>query len=318
MPGTRSRSTLRPRHRRLAAGLAGLAAGATLLGVPAPAVAQPFPEVIALPDGWLPEGIAAGPGTIVYSGSRATGDILAVNVLTGASELAVDAPAGRTAVGIEQDRWGRFWAAGGATGDVFVYDHDGSPLVSYDFASTNTFVNDVVVTRDAAWFTDSRQAALYRVPIARDGSLGDGEVVPLTGDYAHTPGVNNLNGIDASRDGRSLVAVQSNTGRLFNIDPATGEATLIDLGDATLPNGDGIHLEGRRLYVVQNRLNTIAVVELDSRLTAGAVTGALTSGTFDVPTTMTRFGHRFYLVNARFGIADPGAAEYWISAVPRG
>ena len=309
-----------PVARRAARLLVALVGGATLLATPAPATAEPFPEVIELPAGWQPEGIASGPGTIVYSGSRASGDIVAVNVVTGERELVVDAPAGRTAVGIEQDRYGRFWVAGGATGDAFLYDENGDELAVFDFAEAAdgpTFVNDVVVTRDAAWFTDSRRPVLYKVPINRDGSLGEPEVVPLSGDYVHVAGTNNLNGIDASRDGRFLVAVQSNTGNLYRIDPETGEATLIDLGGATVVNGDGIYLQGRRLYVVQNRFNKVAVVELNSRFTSGEIVDELTSENFDVPTTITRFGNRFYLVNARFGTSGPEPADYWITAIPR-
>ena len=306
-----------PVTRRAARLLAAVVTSATILAPPAPASAEPFPEVIELPDGWQPEGIASGPGTIVYSGSRATGDIIAVDVVTGGRELAVDAPAGRTAVGIEQDRWGRFWVAGGGTGDVFVYDENGDPLVVYDFASgADTFINDVVVTRDAAWFTESRRPVLYRIPIERDGTLGVGETVPLTGDYVHGSG-NNLNGIDVRRDGRFLVAVQSGTGALYRIDPETGEATRIDLGGATVVNGDGIYLQGRRLYVVQNRFNKVAVVELNRRFTSGEIVGELTSEHFDVPTTMTRFGDRFYLVNARFGTSGPEPADYTMVAIPR-
>ena len=309
----------RPHSTRLATRLVvALALGAAMLTAAPAASAEPFPEVIPLPNGWQPEGIASGPGTIVYSGSRTSGDILAIDLVTGESELVVDAPAGRTAIGIEQDRYGRFWVAGGATGDVYVYAEDGTPLATYDFQSENTFINDVVVTRDAAWFTDSRRAVLYKIPIGRDGSLGDAEVVPLSGDYAHVEGQTNLNGIDATRDGRWLFAVQSNTGALYRIDPDTGEATLIDLGGATLPAGDGIYVEGRRIYVVQNRLNKVAVVELNRTFTSGEVVDELTSPEFDVPTTMTRFGNRFYLVNARFGVANAATtAEYWITAIPR-
>ena len=60
-----------------------LALGAAMFAVAPAASAEPFPEVIALPNGWLPEGIASGPGTIVYSGSRADGDIVAVDLVTG-------------------------------------------------------------------------------------------------------------------------------------------------------------------------------------------------------------------------------------------
>jgi sugar lactone lactonase YvrE len=300
--------------------LVALMAAVTLLAPASPTSAETFPEVIALPDGWQPEGIASGRGTIVYSGSRATGDIVAVDLVTGERELAVDAPNGRTAVGIEQDRFGRFFVAGGGTGDVYVYDADGQTLEDYDFATGSaenpTFVNDVVITRDAAWFTDSRRSVLYKIPIARNGELGDGEVVALSGDYVPGPG-NNLNGIDASPDGRFLIAVQTNVGALYKIDPDTGETTLIDLGGDTVVNGDGIYLEGRRLYVVQNRFNKVAVISLSRNFTAGTIVDELTSENFDVPTTMTRFGNRFYLVNARFGTAGPEPAEYWITAIPR-
>ena len=41
----------------------------------------------------------------------------------------------------------------------------------------------------------------------------------------------------------------------------------VDLGGATLANGDGLLLAGRVLFVVQNRLNQIAVVQLSGRST---------------------------------------------------
>ncbi len=312
MPTPRHRS--RPATVRLLAAL--VAGAATFAGAPAASAAR-FPERIPLPDNWQPEGIASGRGTIVYSGSRATGDIVAVDVRTGERELVVDAPEGRTAVGIEQDRFGRFWVAGGATGDVYVYDADGTPIETYDFRDDTTFINDVVVTRDAAWFTDSQQPVLYKIPIGRDGSLGEPEVVPLSGDYQHAAGFN-LNGIDATEDGRWLFAVQSNTGNVYRIDPDTGEAVLVDLGGVPMTNGDGIYVEGRRLYVVQNRLNQVSVIRLDRTYTSGEVVDVLTApGEFDVPTTITRFGNRFYLVNARFTTPPGPDTEYWITAIER-
>ncbi len=306
---------LTPRHRTLRL-LATLVAGLAMFAAAPAAHAEPFPEHIPLPNNWQPEGIASGRGTIVYSGSRLTGDILAVDLRTGERELVVDAPEGRTAIGIEQDRFGRFWVAGGATGDVYVYDSDGTPIETYDFRDDTTFINDVVVTRDAAWFTDSQQPVLYKIPIGRDGSLGEPEVVRLTGDYQHTAGFN-LNGIDATENGRWLFAVQSSTGNVYRIDPDTGEAVLVDLGGASMTNGDGIYVEGRRLYVVQNRLNQVSVIRLDRFYTSGKVIDVLTSPDFDVPTTITRFGNRFYLVNARFTTPPGPNTEYWITAIER-
>ncbi len=101
------------------AGVLLLAAMALML--PLTVSAQPvLPDVIPLPPGWQPEGIAKGTGTTMFSGSIASGDVLAVDVLTGDTHLVVDAPFERTASGLEQDRWGRLWVAGGMTGRAYV------------------------------------------------------------------------------------------------------------------------------------------------------------------------------------------------------
>jgi hypothetical protein len=140
-----------------------------------------------------------------------------------------------------------------------------------------------------------------------------GSVVEI-GDYAPAPGVN-LNGIVATPDGGTLIVGQSATGKGFTVDPASGQTHLIDLGGAVLTNGDGPLLHGRTLYVVQNRLNRIAVVELAPGLMKGTVTGHLTDPDFDVPTTIDRFGRRLYAVNARFGTWPGPATEYGVVQV---
>ncbi|MFN2469895.1 MAG: hypothetical protein ABR583_02695 [Gaiellaceae bacterium] len=59
------------------------------------------------------------------------------------------------------------FVSGAGTGKAFVYDaRTGAPLATYQLATTTpTFINDVVVTRKAAYFTDSRQQVLYRLPL---------------------------------------------------------------------------------------------------------------------------------------------------------
>ncbi len=52
-----------------------------------------------------------------------------------------------------------------------------------------------------------------------------------------------------------LLAVQTNTGKLFRINPRTGVTREVDLGGASLEAGDGLLLAGRALFVVQNQLN---------------------------------------------------------------
>ena len=287
----------------------------------APASAGPaFPEVIPLPDGFQPEGIEIGPGTTFYVGSIPTGAIYRGDLRTGDGDVWIEGGQGRQAIGLDLDPAGRWlWVAGGPTGEGYVYEtsSDGDPVCTFDFASAPTFVNDVVVTKDAAYFTDSQKAVLYRAEIGPGGMPTCAwDTLPLSGDFVLVPGFN-LNGIEATSNGKWLIAVQSATASLFRIDPETGEATLIDLGGEVMTNGDGLLLQGKTLYVVQNRLNQIAVVELSPDLTSGEVVDTITSPYFDVPTTVADLGNRLYAVNARFGTTDPQPAAYDVVQVTK-
>jgi sugar lactone lactonase YvrE len=289
--------------------------------VPATAGAATYPDLIRLPDGWQPEGIAAGRGSSLYVGSIPTGAIWKADARTGQGEVLVPPrPGERNAIGIKVDKRNRLFVAGGPTGKAFVYDaRTGADLASYQLATPGaaTFVNDVVVTRRTAWFTDSRAAHLYALPLGRHGRLpaqDEVRTLPLTGDFQLQEG-NNLNGIVAARDGRVLLSVQTNTGKLFRINPRTGVTREVDLGGATLANGDGLLLAGRVLFVVQNRLNQIAVVALSRSLDRGRVVAELTDPDLDVPTTIAFQDGHLYAVNARFGTTDPQPARYDIVRV---
>jgi hypothetical protein len=80
-------------------------------------------------------------------------------------------------------------------------------------------------------------------------------------------------------------------------------------------NGDGLLLQGKTLYVVQNTLNRIAIVQLTPDLASGTVSGFLTDPDFDVPTTIDRFGNRLYAVNARFGTPPGPSTTYAVVQV---
>ncbi len=272
-----------------------------------------FPTVIQLPDNWLPEGIAIGVLPFAYFGSRADGSIYRANLLTGAGRVLPTPGPGTPAVGLKLDRLGRLFVAGGTGGDGRVVSaHTGEILVTFEFTTADSFVNDVVLGDDAAFFTDTRRPVLYVVPFSRRGSLPDPTAFQT---LTLPPELINLNGIAETPDRRALLVIQSNTGTLFRIDKSTGAASQVDLAGENLINGDGLLVDGRTLYAVQNRLNTVAVVRMSRDGTSGTVLGRVTDANFDVPTTVATFFDRLYLPNARFG-AVPPATTFTAVAIP--
>ena len=293
-------------------------AAAAALAAPAALAQRPFPATIPLPNGFQPEGIATGAGTTFYVGSIPNGAVWAGDLRTGKGRILVKGKTGRAATGLDYDR-GRLWVSGASTGKAFVYDaRTGRLLRSYRLArgSDPTFVNDVVVTRRAAFFTDSSRPVLYRIELSPQGKPRGLSTIPLGGDYQHVDGFN-LNGIDATAGGKTLLSVQTATGKLFAIEPETGVAHAVDLGAATLTNGDGMLLHGRRLYVVRNQANEIAVVRLAENLSGGSLVRTITSPRFDVPTTIARHGDFLYAVNARFNTPPGPDVPYTVVRVRR-
>lgn len=302
-----------------------LALSGLLLGtVTTPASARhapSYPTRFDLPAGFQPEGIAIDRAGTAYFGSRVDGDIYAANLRTGRGRVISEGP-GTASLGLKADHRGRLFVAGGAGGDGRVIDtRSGRVLARYTFTTaTPTFVNDVVLGRSGAWFTDSRRPVLYQLPLGRRGSLPARSAVrtiPLSGDYVHDPAANNANGISLTPDGRALIIVQSATGFLFRVDPRTGVTRRIELGGTLLTNGDGLLLRGDILYVVQNRLNKIAVLDLNRSGTRGRLVREITSSDFDVPSTVAAFGNRLYLPNARFTTPPTPTTPYWVTAVRR-
>ena len=300
----------------------------SMMALTIPVAADPFPTSIDLPNGISPEGIAIG-GNDFYTGSLVTGEIYKGSIRTGDGDFindAADFATPRMAVGMDHDsRANALWVAGGLFGQGYVYDASSGDTISVLQLTTAeaTFVNDVVVTRGFAYFTDSFQPVFYRVPLDSRGlPAGSPEAVALTGDFEFIgDGAFNSNGIDATPNGRDLIIVNSTTGALYKVHPRTGHATLIDLGGDSVPSGDGILLDGRTLYVVQNFFNQIAVVHLSHGLTQGEVAAPITSPDFMIPTTIAEFGPLLYAVNARFDVAPPGVpspdVEFSIVGVPK-
>lgn len=290
----------------------------------AAAQAQEFPQIIPLPDGFQPEGVVIGRGPVIYAGSLADGDIYRADLRTGEGDVIIEGP-GTPAVGLAYDaRSGYLFVSGGPIGEARVYDTATGDLVAtYPLSSDNSFINDAKVTREAAYFTNSFQPELYRIPFGPGGSLPDPgavETIPLSGPAAFDPvpageSVFNTNGIEATPNGRAVVIVNSVEQALYLVDPATGESVQIDVG-GPLPNGDGLVLRGRTLYVVQNFLNQVVEIRLSADL-SGEIVETITNPAFNVPTTADILGQWLYVVNAKFGTPPTPETPYEIVRVKR-
>ncbi|MFI8091786.1 SMP-30/gluconolactonase/LRE family protein [Streptomyces sp. NPDC086080] len=275
-----------------------------------------WPAEFPLPDGWLPEGIAIGRAPYAYLGSRADGAILRTDLRTGKGTVLHQGTPGLAAIGLKIGHDGLLYVADGGGGTARVVDaRTGGLRRTHQLTeSTGQFINDVVLLRDRAWFTDSRGAVLYGVPRGRGGTVRE---LPLTGDWEQVPDVINANGIVSTPDGRDVIVVKSTPGELYRVSLRTGRATRIALAGAeNVVNGDGLVRVGRTLYVVQNRLNLVTVFDLDARATTATLRRSITDPRFDVPATAARFRDRLYLVNARFTSPQTPETTFTAVAVP--
>ncbi|NLF66848.1 MAG: superoxide dismutase [Chloroflexi bacterium] len=308
--------------RTMAFGAAALLLLLLTIAVPT-TVAKAFPEVIPLPNGFAPEGVATGRGPVIFAGSLNNGAIYRADLRTGEGDVFIEGEEGAVAVGLSFDkRANTLFVSGGPTGLGRVYDaSSGALLAEYQLGTPGaTFINDVVATREAAYFTDSRASVFYRVPLGPGGRLLPNaavETIAFSDNYPFDPAAFNSNGIVATSNGRWLIVANSGAQAVYRVDPDTGEATEIDLGGDALPNADGLVLLGRTLYVVQNSSNQIAVVELSADYTSGEVVDTITDDDFRVPTTAAVFGNALYAVNARFGTTPGPDVEYEIVRVER-
>jgi sugar lactone lactonase YvrE len=214
------------------------------------------------------------------------------------------------------DASGLLFVAGGFSGQGHVYDAiTGAAVATYQFGPPNqALINDVAVTQDGAWFTDSGQAKLYFVPISPTGLPGEFSVLALTGPAADTSGEFNLNGIAATPDGRTLIVGHSANNALYTVDPATGASTAL----ANVPGPDGILYEAGRLWVAQPLQNQVTRLRLSPDLTSAQVDKVITSDLFQTPSTVAIHGNRLAVVNAKFDTGlPPTADEYEVVIVGR-
>ena len=290
----------------------------------APARAASFPEVISLPNGFNPEGITAGKGTTMYVGSLLNGAVYQFDVRTGDGSMLVQPQAGRVSVGMGYDpRTGYLFVAGGRTGHAYVYDTaTGANVADYTFTNVaGALVNDVTLTNDAAYFTDTFRPVFYKLPLAKGGRLPDGnpfQEITLGGEFEFVQTIFNSNGIVSTPDGKALIIMHSDLGRVYRVDPNTGYATQIDLGVERVgqDGSDGLVLAGKMLYII-NFYNQLIPIKLSPDLKTGTILPSITSPNFAGPSTAAQFGSSLYVVNAKLDIAPTPDLPYTVSLVKR-
>lgn len=304
--------------RRAAVALLALAA----FSIPAPVAAASRADaghrhsVIVLPGATGTEGIAAGEGTTFFAGDRLNGDIYRGDIREGTAKRFIHAPDGRAALGLKVDVADNLlFVAGGATGQAYVYSLETKKTVqAYQLAGAGTsFINDVTLTSEGAWFTNSQAGELYFVPVNHHGNPGAAETLVLKGPAAGLEQGFNLNGIAAVRDGHTLIVAHTARGALYTVNLKTGSSELIALTDRsggalTVPNVDGILARGDTLWAVQNVSNQVSRIQLDRSLASGVVREVITSPHFDVPTTAALFDDTLALANSKF--TSPAATTF--------
>jgi hypothetical protein len=305
-----------------AAGTA-VAALPLVLAALSPAGAADRPDTISLVTGSSPEGISAGPGTTFFAGSRANGAVHVGDVGEGTVRELVPGKAGEVAVGLLYDAaTKRIWVAGGNTGGITAYDSRTGAQLSTVNTGAGRFLNDVAITRDAVYVTDSTKNEILVVPLGRSASLPTAgtaaRALTITGDYVQPRGFG-LNGIRVLPGG-DLLSVSG--GVLYVIDPATGVADRVEVsglpdGRTKLSGGDGLELRGNTLYVVRGFHPAASVVVL--RLGEGGRTATfvdeITDPDFNVPTTAALLAGDLLVVNGQFN--DPATAPTEVVRIDR-
>jgi Cu-Zn family superoxide dismutase len=109
----------------------------------------------------------------------------------------------------------------------------------------------------------------------------------------------NLNGIAATRDGRYLIVVQMAAGKLFRIDTRTREVARIDAGEELLTLGDGLVLNGRRLYLVRQGAGEVVALDLGADFLTARVVKRITAKELAWPATAALVGDRMVVANSQ-------------------
>jgi len=265
-----------------------------------------------------PEGVATrGNSGTFFVGATGDGTIYRGTVDNSTLTEFITGATGKSAVGMKV-AGGRLYVAGGATGKIVVYDLGTRQQVASFDTGAGGFLNDLVVTHRGVFVTDSFRPIIWHVTAAQVAAgSGTPEQIAVGPEIAYATGFN-LNGIVARRDGRQLIVVQTNTGKLFRIEPATSASSprhIQQIDAPALPGGDGMLFYRGRLIVVQGDPAALRFLALDGRATHARLVGTRTDPTLRGPSTVARARKLLLVVNADFATST---TPFTVSGLPHG
>ena len=284
----------------------------------------PRAATIALPAGLQPEGITSV-GSRYYVGSLNDGRIVTGDLRSGGtSQVLLGGATGRQLRGLAYDARTRLlWAVGnvGTVAHVYAVDTRSGRIAADTVVPGGVFLNDLVITPRSVIVTDSGVERLTFVALDRNGRPTGAAptFVALGGQWPGARGGNSANGIRVL-DATHVVLDHSTAGGLWSVDLRTGDAVQIPVtGGPAITGGDGLERSGSTLWVVRGTSNT-SVAQLRLSYSDGTYAAhwvrLLTAPSLDVPSTATYTGGTLYAVNARFGVASPATAAYYITRLP--
>jgi sugar lactone lactonase YvrE len=290
---------------------------------------KPFPKTIDTPVGSAPEGFTIGKGHTAYNGS-VDGSVYKIDLRSGQGEILVAADSDSTdcrKLGMRVDpRTNYLFIAGCVYGNAYVYDADDGTLVM-EYQLSPPFIgaiNDLAITEDAVYFTDSFRPVLYRLPLSEDGALPESDVdieeIPLPDEFIldfDNDFCCGGNGIVATPNGETLIIGHSNLAILYRMDLTTYEVDPISIDPPLDGFLDGIAMRGHTLYImtptVPSPVDRIQVVALDKGMLSGDIEGIITDPELDDVASGAIFGNSLYVNNARYSQYPWVGTEFWIT-----
>jgi sugar lactone lactonase YvrE len=269
---------------------------------------KPFPTRVYTLDGSSSEGFAIGKGPTAYNSSP-DGSIYKVDLQSGQGEVLVEVqdPFDCFKLGMRiDDRTNYLFVAGCVYGN-----------------------NDLTITKDAVYFTDSFRPVLYRLPLSKDGGIplnaGAATEIPLPDEFINSdPFCCTGNGIVSAPNGKTLIVGHSNLARLYRVDTASGDVEEIAIDGPLTGFLDGIAMQGDMLYIMTPydfpgppvSIDRIQVVELDKGHLSGTLVETITDpANLDGVASGAIFGGSLYVNNARYAVEFPPSPDtpFWVT-----